>query len=552
MKRIFTLVIVVFSALITNAQWVTDPAVNTLAAQGQDCVDPIAVADSMGNTLISYRLPNGGGYSVYMQKVDAQGFPQWGSAGKLVSDDDHQQTFTTVYSMNVDPMNYGVVAWQDGRTGNFDVFASRVSPDSQLVWGNSGLQLSFGLNTDVNPQVLPMPDSTTIIAWQSDDSTGIYIQRITQDGTRMWGQNGYLHYEHSGTGLRYYSYPRLVLCNDTSFYLLFKKANASGFSASQFELSINKFGLSAQSVWGGDIGFQTAGSIPFILTMNPFSDGDEGCIVAWMDGRGSGLYLDGYVQHIDANGNSLLAANGQDVVAIPGSLALDNIYAAKDDAGNIYAVYNTTNEIYIQKIDPLGILLFGNNGSLFTSTGNSFSQLNAQRTSRGFMVTYADDAFPSNVYSAAMIDTGGNFVWANQTVAVATTASGKSNATLTEQKNNQLVLAWQDDRSGSSTDLYVQNIDVNGSLGVGIQELNSSRVKIYPNPASNSFTLNIPGNISKQYTVSLLDLTGKLLNSWTSVPAIKTFSIADLKPGMYFIRIAGMDETFSMPLQVMK
>ena len=73
MKRIFTLVIVVFSALITNAQWVTDPAVNTLAAQGQECVDPIAVADSMGNTLISYRLPNGGGYSVYMQKVDAQG-----------------------------------------------------------------------------------------------------------------------------------------------------------------------------------------------------------------------------------------------------------------------------------------------------------------------------------------------------------------------------------------------------------------------------------------------------------------------------------------------
>ena len=86
------------------------------------------------------------------------------------------------------------------------------------------------------------------------------------------------------------------------------------------------------------------------------------------------------------------------------------------------------------------------------------------------MVTYADDAFPSNVYSAAMIDTGGNFVWANQTVAVATTASGKSNATLTEQKNNQLVLAWQDDRSGSSTDLYVQNIDVNDSLGVGIRD----------------------------------------------------------------------------------
>ena len=552
MKRISTLVLSLFSFVIANAQWASDPALNTLAAQGQECVDPIAVADSSGNTYISYRLPNGGGYSIYMQKVDALGYPQWGSTGKLLSDDDHSQTFTTVYSMAMGPEDHAVAAWEDSRTGNFDVFASRVSPDSLLVWGNGGLQLSFGANTDVNPQVLPMPDQSTIIAWQSDDSTGIYIQRVSADGTRMWGQNGYLHYEHSGTGLRYFSYPRLVLCNDTSFYLLFKKANAPGFSASQLELSINKFGLSAQSLWGGDIGFQTAGSIPFILTMNPFSDGNEGCVVAWMDGRGSGVYLDGYVQHIDPNGNSLLAANGQDVVSVPGSLALDNISAALDGAGNIYAFYNTSTEIYMQKVDPSGNLLLGANGALVVTAVNSFSQTYGQKTSRGFLINYSDDAFPVNTYSAAMFDSTGNFVWSNQILSVATSSSGKSNATVTEEKNRQVVVAWQDDRSGTSTDIYVQNIEVNGSLGVGVPELNQANVKVYPNPASNLITLNIPGHVTSRYTVTIMNTTGEILRSWTNVPSIRSFDVSGLAAGVYFLRVANEKETKTLRFEVIR
>ena len=37
---------------ISNAQWVNDPMINThLPLRGQECVDPIAVADSSGNTL---------------------------------------------------------------------------------------------------------------------------------------------------------------------------------------------------------------------------------------------------------------------------------------------------------------------------------------------------------------------------------------------------------------------------------------------------------------------------------------------------------------------
>ncbi|MFN8144063.1 MAG: T9SS type A sorting domain-containing protein [Bacteroidia bacterium] len=550
MKRISTLIFLLSIVQISNAQWVNDPMINTLAAQGQECVDPIAVADSSGNTYISYRLPNGGGYSVYMQKVDAQGYAQWGSSGKLVSDDDHTQTYTTFYATAIDPTNHAIVAWEDSRTGNADIFASRISPDSNLVWGNSGLQLSFGAAFDAAPQILPMPDSTTIIGWQSEDSTGIYLQRISRDGTRMWGLNAFLHYDHTGSAMHFYSVPRLALCNDTSFYLVFKRANAS-FNASQTALSINKFGLSGQTLWASNIDFQSAGAVPNFLTMNASADGNEGCIVSWMDSHGGSFYLDGFVQHIDAGGNSLLAANGQNVVAVAGSLALGNIASAQDDAGNIYAFYTTSTELYAQKIDVNGNLLFGSNGALLASTSNSFSQLNAVRTHRGFIITCAEDLVTQpSTYFAALIDTSGNLVWSTPLLPVSSITSIKSNATLTEEKNNQVVLAWQDTRSGVSTDIYVQNISVDGFLGVGMKNIQASGISIFPNPVQNSFTLKLP--FAKSAEIKLFSATGQCVKLWQQNNQVSQYNVANLPEGFYFVQLTDDQGQKTFPLQIVR
>lgn len=550
MKKFFTLVILLSSTLLSQAQWVSDPHINTLAATGVECTDPIIGVDSAGVSYISYRLPNGGGYSMYMQKVSALGYLDWGTP-VLVSDDDHSQSWTSVYTMAIDPAANAIVTWEDSRTGNFDVFAAKVGFDGYSTWGQGGLQLSFGLNTDINPQVLPLADSSIVFAWQTDDSTGIYLQRISHDGTRMWGPNGLLYRDQTGSALHFYGWPRLALCNDTSFYLLFKKANAN-FNASQQKLSINKFGMSGQTIWPADIDFQSAGSIPNILTMNPMSDGQEGCIVAWMDGRGSGFYLDGYVQHLDPNGTSLLTTNGVDVCSVPGSLALDNISAGFDDAGNIYAYYNTTTEIYIQKVDASGNLLFGNNGTLVTSTTNSYSQLFGQHTSRGNLITYSEDLFPNNTYSAAMIDDLGNYVWSSQTMPFANGTSGKSNMTVTSEKNGQVVAAWQDDRTAGNVDVYVQNINAEGSLGVGMKSLEPSALSIYPNPARNTLTVSMKGSMTARYLAEIRSLDGRLLRTEQLMGPLHTLDVSGLAAGSYLLRFAGEKNVSTQPFAVIR
>ena len=59
--------------------------------------------------------------------------------------------------------------------------------------------------------------------------------------------------------------------------------------------------------------------------MNASADGNEGCIVSWMDSHGGSFTLTDLFSILMRVEIPLLAANGQNVVAVAGSLALGNI-----------------------------------------------------------------------------------------------------------------------------------------------------------------------------------------------------------------------------------
>lgn len=60
----------------------------------------------------------------------------------------------------------------------------------------------------------------------------------------------------------------------------------------------------------------------------------------------------------------------------------------------------------------------------------------------------------------------------------------------------------------------------------------SDRIKIYPNPVTNSFKINADCN-----QLSLFDTTGKLVKSFNASSANYEFSVEGLKSGLYFIKI---------------
>lgn len=527
MKKLLLLTVIGFASISAMAQWTTNPTLNTVTATGNGFVDPICHADSSGNTLVSYRHYTAmGTYGVSAQKLDASGYPQWGTGGVVLDASDSNQTFTTVYRSTVDTHGNLIIGWQDSRNNNdWDVFVSKVSPNGTLPWGPTGIELSYGPAYDVNPHVLAMPDSSVIIAWQSDDSTGIRLQRISYDGTKMWGPLGILHHYNSGDPLMYFAYPELVICNDTSFYLLFRKAN-SGFNPSQQKFSMMKFGLSSQTLFANDIDFQSIGFIPNISYIKAISDGNEGIVMGWLDSRINNFYLDGFVQHTDAQGNPLLTPDGVSISGLSTSQELQDIQILYGN-NKIYAGSFATTECYLQSVDASGnlatpvVLPFANTGS------SSFQDLNMAWSDDNILMTYDENAFPTDRYMFAIFDGSLTPLWQGQ---LATGTTTKRNATLTVCKNHQNVQVWEDERSGLN--IYAQNINSDGSLGVGISEVNDFDLAIYPNPVSAQLNIQSVAGVNN---VTILDNQSRvvLVKSGKNITEVDLHTLA---AGTYYIK----------------
>ena len=81
--------------------------------------------------------------------------------------------------------------------------------------------------------------------------------------------------------------------------------------------------------------------------------------------------------------------------------------------------------------------------------------------------------------------------------------------------------------------------------GTGIGTIASGEetaVRIYPNPFTDFFTMEIPGANSAPATIDILTSTGQLcLHQIISVNPV-TIDASDLTQGMYFVRITNQDK----------
>ena len=92
------------------------------------------------------------------------------------------------------------------------------------------------------------------------------------------------------------------------------------------------------------------------------------------------------------------------------------------------------------------------------------------------------------------------------------------------------------------TEDYTVNITQGGG-NVGIDEITSENVNLYPNPASNEFTVDISSIKGLAKEIQLLDVTGRLITvqNVDESTSIYTFNSADLANGSYFIKINGLN-----------
>ncbi|MCX5753017.1 MAG: hypothetical protein NTW97_05145, partial [Candidatus Krumholzibacteria bacterium] len=201
-----------------------------------------------------------------------------------------------------------------------------------------------------------------------------------------------------------------------------------------------------------------AGSFPAII-----SDGAGGTIIVWEIDRGYGLDI--YAQRIDADGSPLWAENGVPVCSASGDQS-QALICPDASGGAVVAWWDNRggeSAIFAQRIDGEGLALWAADGvPVCTVAGEKLRMRIASLGMDGAVIAWEDSrgASFSNIY-AQRLDTAGAIQWTADGVAVCPTASAQLLPRVAPDGSGGAIIAWMDTRRWS--DIYAQRISASGA-----------------------------------------------------------------------------------------
>jgi len=99
--------------------------------------------------------------------------------------------------------------------------------------------------------------------------------------------------------------------------------------------------------------------------------------------------------------------------------------------------------------------------------------------------------------------------------------------------------------SGHGNNLYVDNINIGGN--VGIEEINSTGLSLFPNPASSSVSVTLPKEIPVNSVIKILNDIGQVVyEQGISFSVEVDIPVAELNNGAYLLSVTSNGETIAV------
>ncbi len=466
MKNVFILVMLLaFCSAESQAQWSNNAAVNNIICDlaGEQAIPKIATCPN-GDTYIGYFSNETGNYNVRLQRLDAQGNELWATDGILISSN-ASDTWLTDWDMTADVNNHCVMTWQDIRNGNNNAYAYRIAPDGSFVWGANGVALSNNSEFNASPKVTCTAAGNAVFAWISGDN--IIMQKINAAGVKQWGDNGI-----TLSGTNTLNWPQLMPVGTDDIIMKYFEDSGPP-NAPTRHVFAQRYSSTGSPVWASPAVISDAGGISAWTQIFPFiNDGSDGFYIAWHDDRDNNQLASVWVQHITSSGGIAFAANGVEATSQGGMNHYYPYLAKPAGSDDVYVFWNEMNGlqsqkgIFGQKFTPAGTKQWGNNGMSFIAvSATQVTPWGAGGTDTDVMVMY-DEATSgtSSTLKAMRIAPDGSFLWPGNSVFVSSVSSSKVHITMNDFQNNQWIVSWEDNRNASS-DIYAQNLLLDGTLG---------------------------------------------------------------------------------------
>jgi hypothetical protein len=366
---------------------------------------PAIVGDGKGGAIITWQdMRNDGLGDIYAQKLNSSGELQWTTDGVEIST---QTSYQSVPKITSDKAGGAVIAWKDQRTGDYNLYARRISSEGSALWTLDGTPICQAVNYQEYHEIISDNTGGAIIAWE-DSRTGtedIYCQRINGTGFVKWATNG------------------IPLCDAPGEqYDIDMVEDGTGGSYIAWDDHRSDNSIYTQHITAeGSILLGTNGKEIYSTSANLYApsivkDGNNGLILIWYDMRNGDDY-DLFAQRIDSSGNKLWNTNGI---------------------------------------------------TICEAVGKQSSQRIIKTSEKGFLITWDDEREGSSeeidIYAQA-ITLEGDILWGTKGKAICTAEQVQENPQIVPDNDNGAIIIWDDERQdGSHRDLYAQRIWHNPSV----------------------------------------------------------------------------------------
>ncbi|MFN3873648.1 MAG: hypothetical protein ACK4R9_11680 [Ignavibacterium sp.] len=512
MKTLFFVFLIFVYCLEPQCQWATDPTVNNLICSAANYQDQSQIIeDGNGGAIIVWEdFRNGYNYDIYAQRISNNGVVQWTANGVVIASIINDQTTPRIIA---DGSGGAIITWNDFRGGNYsDIYAQKISANGIIQWTANGVPVCTANNSQNNPVIVSDGAGGAIISWQDkrNGALDIYAQRIDANGTAMWADNG------------------ISMCNEVGIQenpCIASDGTGGAIITWQDYRSSTNYDIYAQRInANGDVQWATNGLPICALTQNQVypqitNNKTDEVIITWFDLR-SGIDLDIYAQRLRNDGTVLWITNG---VAICTAINLQQFPVLVDDAsGGAIITWQDSRagayDVYAQRINVSGDVLWTIDGVPISTETNA--QLGPDIVSDGqggAIITWQDyrDNGNQDIY-AQRINNNGTVQWTENGIAVSVATNDQYTPSITSDGNGGVIISWWDFRNGSNSDIYAQQVNHDGQLGVvtSVEEDITSLPESfslehnYPNPFNPSTIISWRSPVAGHQTLKVFDVLG--------------------------------------------
>jgi hypothetical protein len=536
-----------------SAQWpiYSDTNLAITSQTGSQTV-PLVAATSNGGCFISWYNTASGNYDMYMQYLDSTGTARWDSIGICISNH-NQNSWVTDYDMKVDNQDNAILVVNDIRAGgDWDIYAYKIDTAGNFLWGANGLTISNNTVDEYIPQVAVTTNNNAVIVWQADDT--ICVRKVSPTGQDLWEPPIKKYYSEFGM-----SFPRVVASDNDCAIVLYLMSLSGGWWPPK-NIYTNKLDANGHSLWANDtVAVSNAGGLGPQMKPEICDDGAGGVYCYWYDSRDNNLHA--YAQHIKSDGSIAWQTDGVLLSTMSARLQGQPAIAKSPVSPNVMFFFPESDMnqnfdgIVGQCLDSTGAPLWNPEGLELISLGNpSLSSIQAWPQSDGAIIIYKQS--PNDVtdclINALKVDIDGAPQWLDWPTAMSSLPSPKSYLVSDVNVFYQVIAVWEDERNDTNGDIYLQNINPNGTLGplplninhpIQTAPANYILNQNYPNPFNSSTVISYWMPKSSKISIRIFDILGRQvanLECHENIPGPHHFvwNAQGLNSGIYFYRLA--------------